>query len=150
MPYARDGDVVLLHRFQHGRLGFGRGAVDLVGKHDVGEDGAGLELELLLPARALDQNIGARDVGGHQVGRKLDAGELEIHGLRQRAHEQGLAQSRHAFQQGVSARQQADQHAVDDRLIADDHLSDLVFDALKIGCKLRGLPLDVAHVGSCG
>ena len=33
-----DGDLVLLHGLQQRGLGLGRGAVDLVGQHDVGED----------------------------------------------------------------------------------------------------------------
>ena len=55
------------------RLRFGRRAIDLVGQQEGGED------------RALDQrefvalqveDVGAGDVGGHQVGRELDALEL--------------------------------------------------------------------------
>jgi hypothetical protein len=40
-----DGDAALLHRLEQGRLGLGRGAVDLVGEDDVGEDRARLEDE---------------------------------------------------------------------------------------------------------
>ena len=45
---AVDGDLALLHRLQQRRLGARRGAVDLVGQHDLGEDRPGPELELLL------------------------------------------------------------------------------------------------------
>lgn len=43
---AIDSDLTLLHGFEEGGLGLGRGAVDLVGEQEVGEDGAGLEGEL--------------------------------------------------------------------------------------------------------
>ena len=36
---AADRDLALLHRLEQRRLHFGRGAVDLVGEQDVGEDG---------------------------------------------------------------------------------------------------------------
>ncbi len=39
------GDGALLHGFEQRRLGLRRGAVDLVGQHQVGEDGAGLEAQ---------------------------------------------------------------------------------------------------------
>ena len=39
-------DVLLLHRLEQGRLRLRRGAVDLVGQHDVGEDRPVDELEL--------------------------------------------------------------------------------------------------------
>ena len=42
---AGDGDRPLLHRLEQGRLGLGRGPVDLVGQHQVGEDRPALELE---------------------------------------------------------------------------------------------------------
>ena len=42
-----DGDLALLHRLEQRRLRLGRGPVDLVGEHDVGEHAAGAELELV-------------------------------------------------------------------------------------------------------
>ena len=66
--------VPLLHRLQQGGLGLGRRAVDLVGQQQLAEDrpagqgeAAGLEVE----------QVGADDVAGHQVGRELDAAEIE-------------------------------------------------------------------------
>ena len=43
---AVDGDLPLLHALQQGGLRLGRGPVDLVGDHDVGEDRARPEFEL--------------------------------------------------------------------------------------------------------
>ena len=41
-----DGDLPLLHRLEQRALHLGRRAVDLVGEHEVGEDGAELGGEL--------------------------------------------------------------------------------------------------------
>ena len=71
-------DFVLLHRLEQGGLRLGRGAVDLIGKDDVGEDGAFDEPEGLLPGGViLLQDLGAGDVRGHQVRRELDTAEGE-------------------------------------------------------------------------
>ena len=45
------GGPAFLHGLEQGRLGLGRRAVDFVGQQEVGEDGAGHELELA-PARS--------------------------------------------------------------------------------------------------
>ena len=105
---AGDRHLLLLHRLEQRRLGLGRGAVDLVGEHDVREDRAGLEPEDALAA-LLDEDVGADDVRGHQVGRELDAVEGAVDDVRERAHEHRLAQARHALQQRVGVGEQADQ-----------------------------------------
>ena len=69
MALAVDGDRVLLHDLQQGGLGLGRGAVDLVGQEDGGEDGARVELPLM---GLLVEDGHARDVAGQQVGGELD------------------------------------------------------------------------------
>ena len=66
------------------------------------------------------------DVGGHQVGRELDARELQVQRLGQRPHQHGLAQARHAFQQRMAARDHADQHMVNHIILPDDDLAHLV------------------------
>jgi len=68
-------DLVLLHGLQQGGLGLWRGAVDFVGQNQMGEDGPVLELELAAPARGFHHDVGAQDVGRHQVRRELDAVE---------------------------------------------------------------------------
>ena len=45
---AADRDLLLGHQFEHGRLHLGRGPVDLVGQHEVGEHRAERDVELLL------------------------------------------------------------------------------------------------------
>ena len=91
---AADRDRVLLHGLEQGRLGLGRGAVDLVGQHDLREDRARLELEDAAAVGQLHDDVGADDVGGHQVGRELDAVEVQVDRVGQGAHQQRLAQAR--------------------------------------------------------
>ena len=74
------GDLALLHGFQQCRLHLGGGSVDLVGKDEIGEDGALVNLELLF---LLGVDEGAGHVGWQQVGSELDAAEFGIDGLRQ-------------------------------------------------------------------
>ena len=66
------------------------------------------------------------DVGGHEVGRELDAREAAVERARERAHEQRLAEARHAFEQHVPAGQERGQRLLDHVVLADDHLVDLV------------------------
>ena len=94
-------------------------------RHDLGEDRPVLELEDPLAVGRLHDDVRADDVGRHQVGRELDAVEVQVERLGQRADQQRLAQAGHAFEQGVAADEQAGQHAVDDVVVADDHLADL-------------------------
>jgi hypothetical protein len=77
-------DGPLLHGLEQRGLSLGSGAVDLVGQHQVGEDGAGLEPQRLRsPVAGLDDHA-ADDIGRHQVGRELDAGILQMESARER------------------------------------------------------------------
>ena len=61
-----DGHLTLLHGLQQCRLHLGRGAVDFVRQHEVGEYGAFLDDELLVLLR-VDQRtdqVGRQQVGG--------------------------------------------------------------------------------------
>ena len=79
--------------------------------------------------RVLLNDVRADDVGGHQIGRELDARELQVEHIRQRVHEAGLADAGDAFEQHVAARQQAGDRAVDDLLVTDDAAPDFAGDA---------------------
>ena len=116
---------VLLHRFQQRGLGLRRGAVELVGQQQVGEHRPLLEAERALAGAVVFlQQFGAEDVAGHQVRGELHAPELQVQRLSQRAHQQGLAESRGAFQQAVAAGQQADQQLLHHLVLADHRLGD--------------------------
>ncbi|MNI20895.1 hypothetical protein D3C73_743930 [compost metagenome] len=70
------------------------------------------------------------DVAGHQVRGELDARELAAKTTSQGAHQQGLAQPRHAFEQHMAASDQGVEDVVDNRVLADDHFLQLRPDCL--------------------
>jgi len=136
-----------LHGLEQRALHLRRGAVDLVGQDQVREDGAELGRELAL-GHVVDD--GAYEVGRQEVGRELDARELGVDGVTQRADRQRLGQAGYTFEQHVAARQQADEDALDHVLLTDDDLADLVHEAVGEGA-LLGHELvqgaDVVHAG---
>ena len=82
-----------------------------------------------LPGRAiLLDDLGAEDVGRHQVGRELDAVEPQVDRLGELLDEQRLGQPGHAAQQAVPAGEKRDQDLADDALLADDRLAELAFE----------------------
>ena len=102
-----DGDAPLLHGFQQRRLGLGRGAIDLVRQHDVGKYRALHKHQLATTAFGIFlQQIGAGDVRGHQIRRKLDAREFQIDAFGDGLHQHRLGKPRHAHQQAVTADEQ--------------------------------------------
>ena len=119
----------LLHRFEQRRLGLGRGAVDLVGQDDLREDRP-LHESQTTAALLLVENLGAGDVGRHQVGRELDALEIEIEDVGQGLDQQRLGQSGHAGNQAMAAGEQRNQHLLHHVVLSDDHLAELRKNAL--------------------
>jgi hypothetical protein len=64
------------------RLGARRGAIDLVGQHDVREDRSTHESERACAGRRiLLENLRARDVAGNEIGGELNPPKLELDGL---------------------------------------------------------------------
>jgi hypothetical protein len=115
--------AVLLHRLEERRLRLRRGAVDFVGEHDVGEDRAGREHHL---PRPVAESSCTRSVpvmsDGHQVGRELDARELQVEHARHRVDEQRLRQPGRADDQAVAADEQRHQHLLMTSSLPDDDL----------------------------
>ncbi len=101
----------------------GRGAIDLVGQHDVGLNGAGLIDEF---ARTLIVNAHARHVAGQHIGRKLDAAKLAPDRLGQRLGEHGFAHAGHVFNEQVALTQQTDDGEFERGLLADNHFADVI------------------------
>ena len=120
---AARAHLPLLHGLQHGRLGLGRGAVDLIGQDHIGKQRTVEEL-VCPPARlhVLLDDLGPCHVAGHEVGRELDPFEGKVRGLGKRAHQQGFRQARHTLQKGVAAREDGGQHLLDHLVLAHDHL----------------------------
>ncbi|KFF32555.1 hypothetical protein G039_0333980 [Pseudomonas aeruginosa VRFPA01] len=125
---AFQGHLALLHHFQQGGLGLGRGAVDLVGQQQVGEHRALAQLELL--AGEVVHGV-TGDVAGHQVGGELDTREAAVEATRQGAHQEGLAEPRDAFHQHVAAGEQRGEHVVDHRTLADQGFLQFVAQGLR-------------------
>jgi hypothetical protein len=120
VAFAGDGDVIFLHRLQQRRLGARRGAVDLVGHQQLGEDRSRDEAEGALAGLVLLHHLGAEDVGWHQVGRELDAARVEAEHDAQCLDQLGLGKARHADEQRMAAGQKRHQCALDDAFLAED------------------------------
>ena len=127
VPRLSDGDLPFLHGFQQRGLSLRRRAVDFVGQDDVVKQRAVDEAKLALAgAFVFLQNFGAGDVGGHQVGSELDAGERHRQAASERADHQRLGEARHTFEQTVSTAKQGDEQLVDDVVLSDNDLRHLL------------------------
>ncbi len=135
-------DLPLLHRLRACCSRLRRRAVDLVGEQYVCKDRAADETKSATGNLPLVDHLRSGDVGRHQVGRELDAGELQREALRERADQQRLGQPRHAFEDAVAAGEQADEELFDDLLLPNDGARDLFVDAVAS----RTQPGQVFHV----
>ena len=117
---------MLLHRLEQRRLRLGRGPVDLVGEHDVGEDRSLDEAEGA-PARGqvfLD-DLGAGDVARHEIGGELHPIEGEVERLGHGRDHERLGQAGHPDQQRVSAGQDGGDDPFHDVFLPHDPPGDL-------------------------
>ena len=116
-----DGDLPFAHRLEQRRLRFGRRAIDFVSQENLREHRTRLEFE---SARRITLHRYPRDIRGHEIGRELNAREVQAECARERADEQCLRGARHSFDQQVSAREKCDERVVDGSVLADDARSD--------------------------
>ena len=117
-----DSHLPLLHRLQQRALHLGRGAVDLVGQHDIGEHRALARLEI---AGFLVVDHRTQQIGGQQVRGKLDTAEPGFDHPGQGAHAERFGQPRHTLDQHVPIAEQAQQQALDHVALADNHAAHL-------------------------
>jgi hypothetical protein len=115
-------DFALLHGLEQRGLCLRRRAVDLVGQQNVREDRPFHETERPPPLGILFQHARTRDVGRHEVRRELDALELQVEYLRQRADNERLREARHADQKTMPAREDRRKDLLDHRVLSDDDL----------------------------
>ena len=80
--------------------------------------------------RVVLDDVGAGDVGRHQVGRELDAIELQLEHFRERRDQQRLREAGHADDEAVAADEEREQDQLDDVVLADDPFAELVDDLL--------------------
>ena len=71
------------------------------------------------------EDLGAGDVGGHEVGRELDAIELEVDGAGEGLDHEGLGESRDADHEAVASGEDGGEQVLDDLVLADDDAGDL-------------------------
>ena len=92
-------------------------------------------------------DVGAGNVGRHQVGRELDAPETQAKGFRDGAHHQRLGRTGKARDQAMPTDKQRGEDLIEHILLADDDLAHLGKDAfadrmepfdamLQLGCVL--------------
>ena len=116
---------MLLHGLQQGRLGLGCGAVNLIGQHQIGENGARLESETA-SALLLHHDISSRHIAGHQIRCELDSLERKAEHLADGAYQHGLAQSRHTLQKHIPPGEHHQHYLSDNVSLTDDPLADLL------------------------
>ena len=121
-------DLPFRHRFQKAALGPGRGAVDLVGQHQLGEERARLEHEL--PA-ALIEDRDARDVPRQEVARELDAREGQVEGARQGVRQRRLSHPGNVLQQEMARRGEGSERQLDHVLFAAQGAGDVLLQGLR-------------------
>jgi hypothetical protein len=88
------------------------------------------------------------DVGRHEVGRELDALELEVYDARERADHQCLREPRHTDEQTVPVRQYGHQELIDHPVLPDDRLPHLPENRIARACQcLDGFQISLPLVG---
>ena len=79
-------------------------------------------------ARSSSMTSAPEDVGGHQIGRELDAVEPEVDRVRQLLDDERLRQAGDAAQQAMPAGEERDEDLADHPLLADDRLGQLALE----------------------
>ena len=128
--FAINGDGALLHGLQQSGLRFRGSAVDFVGQQEGSKHRPAHQGEL---AAAQVEDVGAGDVGGHQIGSELNAREVAAQHAGQRSDQQRLRDAGHALNQCVLAGQDHDEGLVHYAVLAQDdfrHLGPRVVDGL--------------------
>ena len=122
MARAIDRDLALFHRLEQRSLRPRRHPVDLIDEQQIGEDRALMEGE---GARRHVEDVGADDVGGHEVGSALHALELQPHDVGQRPHRQRLRQAGNTFEQRMPAADDRQQQQIDHLGLPDNDPGEL-------------------------
>ncbi len=112
-------DLVLLHRLEQRALRLRRGAIDLVGEHELCEHRPAMEAELSVLGL---EHRDANDVGRQQVARELDPLVHEAERARERMRQRRLADARYVLDEQVAAREQAGEREAELPILAEDDL----------------------------
>jgi hypothetical protein len=125
---AGHGHGPLRHRLQQRRLCLRRCPVDLVGQHQLCEHRARPVAELAPTGLVLLEDVGADDVGRHQVRRELQPGERQVQRLGQRLEKHRLAQPRYPLDERMPFAHKADEHEPHEILLPDNDAPHLRLD----------------------
>ena len=136
MGDTAERDLALSHDLEERRLHLGGRTVDLVRQHEVGEDGAELDVEAL---RRLSIHPRPDDVRGEEIGRELDPGERPAECAGEGRHGERLSEPGNPLEQAVATGEQGHEHTLEDALLTDDHSLQLRHHLTQLHC--------VGHVG---
>jgi hypothetical protein len=125
---AGDRDAAFLHRLQKCGLRARARPVDFVRHQQLAKDRARDEAKRSPSRLAFLEDLGAEDVGRHQVGRALNALVLKAQDRAKSLDEPGLGEAWDADQQGVSPAQQGDQGLLDHLALTKDDFADPLTD----------------------
>src|SRR2546426_2405223 len=117
--------LALLHRLEQRCLSFRGRAVDLIGQQYVSEDWTASQVE---GGGRNIEDVSARDIRRHQVGRELDAVEAGIDDPRERLHRQCLRRAGHAFDQRVAFGEQGDENLFNGLFLTNDNFAEFATD----------------------
>ena len=113
-------DFAFLHRLQQGRLGFGGRAVNFVCQENIGKYRALNKAKRTSPGILFFQDIRPGDIGGHQVGGKLNSLEFTVKNPGNRTDQQRFGQPGNTYQQAVSTGENRSQNLLNDGVLSND------------------------------
>ena len=103
-----------------------------------------------MTCRVLVHDLRTQDIGGHEVGRELNAAVVEPENDAERGDELGLGKSRNADKQRVPAGKYREQRLLDDALLTENDLADLGADQRDLSERRLGCGDDRLFVGQFG
>ena len=134
--YTVDGDLSLFHCFQQRGLGLRRGAVDLVGEDELGDDGTGPVFEA---TGLLVEDVDPGHIAGEEIGGELDALEGTADRARDRLGQDRLADAGDVLDEDVTATEQRDKHEEHLVPLTDDDSLDVIADQARDSLDSAGI-----------
>ena len=121
--HAVHRDTAFFHNLQQGGLGFRTGAVDFVRQDDLGHDGTFFIFHFT--GFEIDEGK-AGDVGGHQIGRKLDPSERTVEGPGEGAGQGRFTDAGDILNEDMAFAQEGDEGVFNGLLLTNDGFADIL------------------------
>ncbi len=103
-------------------MGFGGGAVDLIGQDDISENGPRAKSEISLARLGVYlQKLRTHNISRHEVRRKLNPVERKPHGTGKGADHEGFRYARRPYQQRMPPTKKTQRKKVQGLFLPDDH-----------------------------